>query len=108
MSKSLKTIEDLSAAIKVPGGVVVDFGAKWCGPCRAINPVFDELSKKYTKVAFYKVDIEEASEMVEMLQISGVPTFIMFYGGKQVAAFAGASATRLTEEVMKLQLLGNN
>ena len=68
--------------------VVVDFGAAWCGPCRAIAPIIDELSKEYEGKAFIgKADIEESPEMTDEYGLRSVPTIVFF---KDVELVPGA------------------
>lgn len=57
---------------------IVDFSAIWCGPCRMLEPVLDELSKKYN---ILKIDIDKSSELVERFSIMSVPTLILFKSG---------------------------
>lgn len=102
MVKALETIADLATAIKVPGGVVIDFGAPWCGPCRMIAPKFDELSLQNPTIGFYSVNIDSAQEIAEQLQIASVPTFMFFYDGKYVSSVTGASLGAIVAELKKL------
>ena len=65
--------------------VLVDFGAAWCGPCRSMAPVIDELATAYEgKAAVGKVDIEESPEITEEYGIRSVPTIIFFKNGELV------------------------
>ena len=85
--------DDFQAAVldsAVP--VVVDFFATWCGPCRMIAPIVEELSTTYAgKVKFVKLDIDEAPEIAEQFAVSGVPTLIVFKGGKEADRKVGAA-----------------
>ena len=65
--------------------VVVDFYATWCGPCRQLSPVLDDLASEYQgKVRFYRIDIDQNSELSEVVGIQSVPTLVFFPsdGGK--------------------------
>ncbi|KAI5077693.1 hypothetical protein GOP47_0007517 [Adiantum capillus-veneris] len=86
------------------GLAVVYFTAKWCGPCRMISPIVDELSTKYDKATFLKVDIDEEKlrEVVSEEKITSVPTFRYFRGGKSVGELIGADARLLKDKVAAL------
>jgi len=69
----------------------VDFWASWCGPCRMIGPVFEELSNEYTgKVKFAKINVDENPKTPSNYGVRGIPTLIMFKGGKAVDQIVGA------------------
>jgi len=73
--------------------VFVDFWAEWCGPCRMVSPVVDELSKEYTgKVKFVKVNVDQNKELASKYNIMGIPTLAIFYKGKIVAQQVGAAS----------------
>jgi len=57
---------------------VLYFTPSWCGPCKSIYPLFDELSKRYSNIAFYKIDIDECEEFVSKFNIESVPTFYFY------------------------------
>jgi len=70
--------------------VLVDFWAVWCGPCRMIAPVFEELAEEYAgKVKFAKVNVDEVSEVVGRYGIMSIPTIMLFEGGNPVETLVG-------------------
>jgi thioredoxin 1 len=72
--------------------VVVDFFATWCGPCRLIAPIIDELSKSYAgKVKFVKVDIDDAPGVAEQFAVASVPTLVIFKDGQEADRRVGAA-----------------
>lgn len=73
--------------------VVVDFGAKWCGPCKRLAPIVEELAKEYEgKVKIAKFDIDESPKTPGKYRVLSVPTVLFFKGGRQVDAQLGLVA----------------
>lgn len=58
--------------------VVVDFGATWCGPCKAVAPRFKQLAKTYSEALFIKVDVDDCMDLAMKLEISALPTFVFY------------------------------
>jgi thioredoxin len=76
--------------------VVADFYAPWCGPCKILSPMLDELAGPLTnKVKFVKINVDKAPALAQRLEIQGVPTLMFFKGGKVVDSLVGlpSSAT---------------
>lgn len=79
------------ALLNSPVPVVVDFWAPWCGPCRAVAPVLDQIARgRAGKVLVLKVNTDEHPEPSAQLGIRGIPTFIAFKDGREVARQVGA------------------
>jgi len=62
--------------------VVVDFYADWCGPCKAMGPVFEEVAAEMNTAKFGKLNIDEAMEIAKKYRVMTIPTFIVFKGGE--------------------------
>ena len=73
-----------------------------CPPCKAIKPLYEELSKKYSDVAFGKIDVDENSEAAAEFNISAVPTFVFFDGEEQIERFSGADPNQLESLIKDL------
>ena len=71
--------------------LVVDFGATWCGPCRMVAPIVEELAKEYDgKLVVGKCDVEEADDVAMEFGIRNMPSILFFKGGKVVDKLVGA------------------
>ena len=73
--------------------IVLDFSATWCGPCKQLAPIIDELSKEYEgRIAVGKCDIEEADDLTAEYGIRNVPTVIFIKNGQVVDKFVGSKS----------------
>jgi len=86
------------------GVVLVDFYADWCGPCKMVAPVIDELAGEKKDVKFAKVNVDEHSDIASQYSVFSIPTFIIFKDGKAVNQFSGAMGKEGFEsEISKAQ-----
>ena len=78
--------------------VLLDFWAEWCGPCKAIAPVLDEIAKEYEgKLQIAKMNVDENRDVPARFNIRGIPTLMLFKGGQLAATKVGAmSKAQLT------------
>ncbi|GAB4287929.1 MAG: hypothetical protein Kow0098_05130 [Ignavibacteriaceae bacterium] len=88
---------------------VVDFWAPWCGPCRVVGPVLDELSKEYQgKVNFYKVNTDEEQELGSVFGIRSIPSLLFIPKDGQPKMAVGALPKETLKEVIEKELLQSN
>ena len=72
--------------------MVLDFWAEWCGPCRMVSPIIDELATEYEgKVTIGKMDVDNNNDVVAQFGIRNIPTVLFFKGGKIVDKQVGAA-----------------
>jgi thioredoxin 1 len=95
------TQDDFEAeVIRAPGKVLVDFWAEWCGPCRMIGPVLDEMSADYPDVKFLKLNVDEAPAVAQQFNVMNIPTILAFEGGEVKQRIVGAMPrAKLVEEL---------
>lgn len=79
--------------------LVVDFWATWCGPCRAVAPIIEELAKEYDgKIVVGKCDVEENDDIAMDFGIRNIPTILFFKNGEVVDKFVGATTKAKLQE----------
>ncbi len=94
MAKKNQTVdmtdENFDELVEKNENVLVDFWATWCGPCKMMEPVIEELAKKYDDVLFGKVNTENNSQVTTRFGIQAIPTFIFIKEGEPVEQMRGA------------------
>ncbi len=73
---------------KLTGTVLIDFNATWCGPCRMLHPVLDELEKEVS-IPFYGIDVDDEGDLAERYNITNIPCVIIIKDQKEVARSVG-------------------
>lgn len=83
--------------------LLVEFGATWCGPCKALLPVLERLARENVgRVRVAEADIEESPGLAKRFGIRGAPTVVVFRGGKEVARHLGVTNRARLEEMLGL------
>ena len=83
------------AAINGDVPVLVDFTASWCGPCKQLAPILEEISEEWAgRLSVVKVDVDEAKSIAGRYTIQGVPTMMLFEQGELLATMVGAKPKR--------------
>ena len=94
MGANLKTVTDATFAndvLQSDKPVLVDFWAEWCGPCKMVAPVLDEIAGEHgEKLQIVKVNIDENPNVARDYQIMSIPTMAVFQGGQMVKSIVGA------------------
>ena len=90
MAASVITKENFdSEVLKAEGTVLVDFWATWCGPCRMLSPIVDEVASEHPDVKVGKINVDEQPELAQQFGIMSIPTLLVFKNGEKVQESVG-------------------
>ncbi|MBE6958836.1 MAG: thioredoxin [Ruminococcaceae bacterium] len=81
-----------SEVLKSEKPVLVDFFASWCGPCRMVGPIVDEIAEENEHIVVGKVDVDAQLELASQFQVYSIPTLVVFKEGKVVSQATGAKS----------------
>ncbi|MGI6261607.1 MAG: thioredoxin [Acutalibacteraceae bacterium] len=81
--------------------VMVDFWATWCGPCRMLSPIVDQLAEERADAVFGKVNVDEQQELAAQFGIMSIPTVVVFKNGKVVRQTVGAQPKAALEKMLE-------
>jgi thioredoxin 1 len=103
MANAVTTNEFDTEVLQSETPVIVDFWAEWCGPCRAVSPILDQIAdERSDELRVVKVNIDEEPELAHRYGILSIPTIVLFKGGEPAAAAIGAQPKRMLEQSLGL------
>lgn len=93
--KSINNSVDFYDEVSREKITLIDFWADWCGPCKMLTPILEELDLEYSEVDFFKVDADSNTELARELEISSLPTVMIWRNGEVIAKQIGAKPKAL-------------
>lgn len=98
----IKEIKDNDmSAVETSKLALVDFNATWCGPCKMLAPILEELEKEHTDIEFFSIDVDANPVLSVTSKIHSVPTLILFKNGKAIDTSIGYSTKEELEQWLK-------
>ncbi len=105
MVKNVKNNTFMEEVMSSETLVLVDFYTVWCGPCKKLSPVLENIAEKYEdKIKVVKVDVEEEVSLATLFRIASVPTVMFFKNGKAVGSFVGYKSEQEIETLIEKRL----
>ena len=102
MTQTITTAAFETEVLQSETPVIVDFWAEWCGPCRAVTPVLDQIAAEREDVRIVKVNVDEEPELAQRYGIMSIPTIVLFKSGTPQTAAVGAQPKQMLERSLGL------
>lgn len=103
MSALNVTKNNYQEVINTSKPVLLDFWASWCGPCRMVSPIIDEISEEVTEVVVGKVNVDEQRELAQSFGIMSIPTLVVIKDGNVVNKSVGAKSKKQILQLLNLE-----
>ena len=100
MIKEITEKEFDEVVLKGKGKILVDFYANWCGPCKMLRPILEELASERTDANIVSLDVDEAEELASRYGIISIPCLILFQDGKEINRSVGLKAKSDIEDMI--------
>lgn len=97
--QEITSVEDYKTLISQDKVSVIDFYATWCGPCRAIEPIMEQLSEKVPQATFARVDVDQQTEIAQENEVTAMPTFKFYKNGEAVGKIIGANLQGIVGQI---------
>ena len=98
-SRKIKTLSNKNFKPAIRSGIVlVDFWAPWCGPCRMVAPVLNEIAEETDQVTIGKLNIDQNQPVANKYKVRNIPTMIMFQDGREIKRFVGVKSKKFLKK----------
>ena len=99
--KHLENMQEFNNLINKNEKTIIDFYADWCGPCKMLAPIYEELSGEVSSVYFAKVDVDNLQDIAQEYGIASIPTLLIFQGGREMNRHVGFATKDQIKELLK-------